>query len=107
MRHGNRDVGSRQTLHEDGRAVGYLDQRQPRLVFLGLVARETRPMLCTWNHARKRRHHLAAIAHPERKHIRPGEERRKLIRKLRIEPYRARPAFARAQPVPVTEASYS
>ena len=82
-------------------------QHQPRLVLLGAIAHEARPIRGTRNELLECREHLAAVAHAQGERRVALEEGPELVARKGIEQDRFRPAFAGAEHIAIGEAAAS
>jgi hypothetical protein len=105
VRHRDRHHRARHVGEEQRGRVQHLDQREARLELLRQVALEARPGGGTGNQVVQLAHHLAAVAHAQRKGVGAFEEGRELVARTRVEQDRLGPAAARPQHVAVAEAA--
>ena len=87
------------------RAVEHLDQAEPGLELLALVAGEAWPVAGAWDDRRQRSQHLAAVAHPQRQRVLAAKKGCELVHQHRVEQDRPGPTLACAQRVAIAEAA--
>ena len=105
MGHSDRQPAAGHAGEEQRRALQHLDQTQPGLELLALVAGEARPGLGAGDDGGEGGHHLAAVAHAQGQGVGPLEEGGELLGQRRVEQDAAGPALAGAQGVAVAEAA--
>src|SRR5690554_4685519 len=101
VRDHDRDPRAGHAGQQHRRRAHDFQHRQPRLELLADVALEAWPVPGTGDDAAKLRHHLAAVAHPERERVRAMEERLEGLAQLRVLKDRSRPAASGAEHVAV------
>jgi len=105
MRGRDGDAAACHAREEDRGRLLDLHPREPRLVLLGGVALEVRPVVRARNDLLQVRHHLAAVAGAQRERVLAAEEALELLTGASVEEDRLGPSLARAQHVAVAEAA--
>ncbi len=105
MGHSDGQVRARHASEQHRGALFHPYQRQAGLELLGAIAHKTRPMARAGNQLRKRRNHLAAVAHTQGETVFPREERGELVAQRAVEENALGPAGAGAQHIAIGEAA--